>query len=131
MLSKIKNFLLDLNKGSPMVNSDFTEKRGSPRFSVSIPVNYVNSLTNEIACAHTHDISDTGISMITNYALPTENPIDFKLIMMDNGEEINLKGRVLWSKLAQENEFRCGIQLDDCQIKAIPLTLRAIKATLQ
>lgn len=129
MLSLIKKFLL--NKERLMNQADFTEKRKAPRFAVSIPVNYVNPVTNEIACSHTHDISDIGLSLVTNYELPTGNPIGLKLIMVDNGDEVCLNGRVLWSKLNQQNEFRCGIQLQDCQLKAIPLTLRAIQANLQ
>ena len=129
MLSRIKNFFL--NKEAAIDKTDFSEKRTAPRFAVSIPTNYVHPQTNEVAYAHTHDISDIGLGLVTNYELPTGTPIDLKLIMMDNGEEIRVKGQVLWSRLDQENEFRSGIKLQDCTIKAIPLTLRAIQANLQ
>jgi len=129
MLSRIRNYFL--NKEGTMNKPEFIEKRKAPRFAVNIPVNYVSPLTQEVTCAHTHDISDIGIGLVTNYELPSGSPMDLKLIMLDNGEEIHAKGKVLWSKLNQENEFRTGIQLDYNCIKAIPLTLRSIQANLQ
>ncbi len=129
MLSRIKKIFL--NKETTMERADCAEKRKAPRFAVSIPVNYVSPLTSEITCAHTHDISDIGLGLVTNYELPTGSPLDLKLIMMDNGDEIRLKGQVLWSRLNQENEFRSGVGLQDCQLKAIPLTLRTIQSNLQ
>ena len=114
-----------------MPNAGYFEKRRAMRFNVSIPVNFTNPATNELVCAQTHDICEQGIGLISKHNLPTGDDVNLKLIMMDNGEEIKLRGKVLWSQLSTSDyQYHSGIGLQNCNIRPVPIALRVIQSHL-
>jgi len=111
-----------------MNDSSYIEKRAFPRFPVSIPLRYCEPHTNDTAYAQTRDISARGLCMITEEALPPDTSLDIYLKMIDDGGEVYRKGKVVWSNMLTSNKYRVGIELEEPNLKPIPLILRTIKA---
>jgi len=110
-----------------MNNHSFIEKRAYPRFPVMIPAACPLSSQEDKARAYTHDISVQGLGLALNRELPNGSEVEVVLYMSDNGEEINKKGTVIWSRKSNGNGYRAGIQLSgDDTLKPIPLVLRTI-----
>ena len=111
-----------------MNDSIFTEKRVFPRFEVSIPVSYVETHSKNTSEARTHDISAGGVGIITEEELPAGTSLGIYLRMVDDGGEIYRRGKVIWSSPLDVNKYRVGIQLEEPNLKPIPIVLRTIKA---
>jgi hypothetical protein len=106
----------------------FIEKRGSLRFALTIPVQYLDCDTNSMHLAETQDISRAGLSLMTDRELPAHINLDLRLNIPDNGEEIYAKAEVIWSKMIYSNHWRIGLNFIDADFKPIQVVLRAIQA---
>ncbi len=111
-----------------MQNSFFSEKRVSPRFPVGIPLSYFESGSENAIHIQTYDIGAEGICIVTDKELPPGTCLDIYLHMLDNGEKIYRKGRVIWLNIIDSVKYRIGIKLEKPNLKTIPLVLRTIKA---
>jgi len=111
-----------------MENSAFIEKRAFHRFPVNIPLNYFLSDSERMVRAQTYDISEQGLGVVTNEELPVGYCVDIRLQMIDNGEQIYRRGRVVWTKTINFNKYRAGIKLEQPGLKPIQIVLRTIKA---
>ena len=85
---------------------------------------------DEIVPAETSDISAAGLGLITEKKLLPGIELDICLRMRDNGEEINLKGKVIWTSLSVTGKYKVGVKLEERQLKPIPLVLRVLKSNL-
>lgn len=110
-----------------MDGSAFIEKRAFPRFLVNIPLCYSEANTDRISQAETHDISAEGVGIIANEYLPVGTYLDIRLRMLDDGTEIERKGRIVWSNCLEANKYRVGVKLEGKSLKPIPIVLRTIK----
>lgn len=111
-----------------MPNEGFFEKRKFVRFLISIPLKCVKMSVKQLNGIATSDISVEGLGLITTEELPLNTPLNIRLVMPDNGEEIILDGEALWSKCNGTGNYHCGLKLKNAQIKPIPLVLRTINA---
>ena len=111
-----------------MSNEGFLEKRKFVRFLISIPLKCVKMSVKQLNGIATSDISVEGLGLITVEELPLNTPLDIRLVMPDNGEEIALDAEALWSKCNSAGNYRCGLKLRNTQIKPIPLVLRTINS---
>jgi len=106
----------------------FTEKRTFPRFTVTIPLTFLQQESNKPVSGQTHDISSQGVCMLSEQKLSSSSDLDIHIHMIDNNEKICLKGKVVWSCMAGDGKYRIGIKLEESKLKPIPLVLRTIMA---
>ena len=111
-----------------MEYSDFKERREYPRFMVSIPACYPSFDFSYPVYAKTIDISNAGLSLVTDRGLSPGENFDICLKMLDNGEEFRIKGKCIWSKAIESGKYIVGFKLEQSKLNSIPLVLRTIKA---
>ena len=111
-----------------MSKEGFLEKRKFVRFLISIPLKYARVGIQQFNKAVTKDISAEGLRLITTEELPVNTPLNIRLIMPDNGEEIPLDAEVLWSKSEGAGCHHSGLRLKDNHLKPIPLVLRTLSS---
>jgi len=108
-----------------MPDIPFTEKRAFPRFPISIPLSYRDPNLCSVVNTKTYDISAMGIGLVTDKELSPDTCLQICLHMVDNGEKINIKGKVAWVAKFASDKYRVGIKLEE-KLKPIPLVLRSI-----
>ena len=113
-----------------MQETDFTERRSSSRFQARVATLCVNPANSRVYLAVTYDLSAHGIRLILTESIKPSTILNMCLHMADNGEEINVRGEVVWSRKANDDHFMIGISLKDCVLKPVPITLRSIQACL-
>ncbi len=106
----------------------FTEKRISPRFTISIPLTCCEQRTSKSFTAQTHDISTQGLCIVADQELPSGSDLDIRIQMVDNNEKISVKGKVVWSCMINSGKYKLGIELEEPKLKPIPIVLRTIMA---
>lgn len=104
------------------------ERRSYERFAVPIPVFYEDANFTARTDAKTNDISVEGLSLSTDKSLIPGTVLDICLQMIDNGEKILLKGRVIWSRIVEFGRYRAGVKIELSKLKPIALVLRTIKS---
>ncbi|MFA5356945.1 MAG: PilZ domain-containing protein [Candidatus Omnitrophota bacterium] len=108
------------------------ERRSFTRFPVKIFLKYLNiDLPGDINLQETKDISAQGICLTTNEELPVDAPLDIWLQMPDNGEQLYMKGRVIWSNMITPNKYKIGVNLEDSELNPIMLALKAINVRIK
>jgi len=113
-----------------MQETDFTERRSSPRFQARVAALCVNPANSRVYLAKSHDLSAHGIRLILTEPIKPLTILNICLHMADNGEEINVCGEVVWSSKVDDDHFMIGLRLKDCTLKPVPITLRSIQACL-
>jgi hypothetical protein len=114
-----------------MENSGIKEKRASARFPVKILLRYLNLNLLGEAHAQTQDISAKGLCLLTKEALAADTPLDIWLQMPDNGEQIYIKGRVVWFNMIEPGKYRVGVNLENTELNPILLALKAIHVRIK
>lgn len=113
-----------------MQESDFPERRSTPRFHARVSVLCVDPANSRVYLAKSYDLSTHGIRLIISESIKPSTILNMCLHMADNGEEINVRGVVVWSRKANDNHFMIGIRLKECVLKPVPIALRSIQACL-
>jgi len=106
------------------------ERRVFYRFSINIPVSYVDPSLNKVVNAYTHDISVEGLGLVTDTEIICGTILKICLQMADNGEKILTQGKAVWSNPTDDNKYRVGIKLDGLTLEPISLVLRTIQSQL-
>jgi hypothetical protein len=114
-----------------MENLGFKERRVFARFPVKILLRYFNLNSLGEAHAQTQDISAKGICLVTREALAEDTPLDIWLQMPDNGEQIYIKGKVVWSNMIEPDKYRVGVNLENTELNPISLALKAIQVRIK
>jgi hypothetical protein len=113
-----------------MPESEFFERRSAPRFYARISILCINPANSRVYFAKTHEISAYGIRLIATEAIEPSTRLNLCINMPDNGEQINVRGDVVWSKKLNDDHYMVGVHLTDSTLKPIPLALRSIQASL-
>ena len=111
-----------------MQEDNYQERRQVPRFSIDIPLKYLNAAINKVCLARTFNISANGIGLVTDDEVAKGTSLDLWINMPDNGEQIPAKGEVVWSDRTDNNSYLVGVALKNSSFKPIPIVLRAIQA---
>ncbi len=114
-----------------MANFGFKEKRAFARFPVKIFLRYFNLNLPGETHAQTKDISAKGLCLVIREALAVDTPLDIWLQMPDNGEQIYIKGKVIWSNMIEPDRYRVGISLENTELNPILLALKAIQVRIK
>ena len=107
------------------------ERRKSPRLTAGINTSCIESQNDNKSEAVTHDISKEGVGLISEAQLNVGSNVEIYLRMMDTGEIIATRGKIVWFTHASKNKYRVGIQLEQPQLEPIPLALRTIRSQIQ
>jgi hypothetical protein len=113
-----------------MQEAGFRERRSCPRFYARIAVLCVNPATSIVYLAMTHELSAHGIRIISTEPIQPSSLLNICINMPDNGEQINVRGQVVWSQQVNDDHFMIGIHLKNCALKPVPIALRSIQANL-
>jgi Tfp pilus assembly protein PilZ len=111
-----------------MQEDNYRERRLVPRFSIDIPLKYLNATIHKVCQARTFNISSSGLGLATEEEIATGTVLDIWLSMPDNHEQIPAKGQVVWSKKVDQKNYLVGVSLSNYALKPIPIVLRAIQA---
>lgn len=125
-----------------MENLGFKERRTFARFPVKILLRYFNlnlpsHLTNGCggllgeAHTQTQDIGAKGICLLTREELTADTPLDIWLQMPDNGEQVYIKGKVVWSNMIEPDKYRVGVNLENTELNPILLALKTIQVRMR
>ncbi len=114
-----------------MENLGFKERRAFPRFSVKVLLKFLDLNLNNHAESQTNNVSAKGLCLVTDEDLDAETPLDIWLEMPDNGEQIYVKGRVVWSSMIEPNKYRIGVNLENTELNPILLALKAIQVRIK
>jgi Tfp pilus assembly protein PilZ len=106
---------------------NFQEKRKFTRFEANLPLKNAQRNTVKEINGYTHDLSSQGIGMFAKEGLSIGTQLDIRLFMPDNGEELRTSGRVVWLVKVEAEKYRVGIELNNTDLKPIPLVLRTIR----
>jgi hypothetical protein len=83
------------------------------------------------AHAQTQDISAKGICLVTREALAEDTPLDIWLQMPDNGEQMYIEGKAVWSNMIEPDKYRVGVNLENTELNPISLALKAIQVRIK
>lgn len=110
-----------------MPESNSENKRQAERLKLILPVKYLNLNSNKEGQAKLRDISDKGIGLVTDEALPVDTPLDIWLQMPDGGC-VYVRGEVAWVKELGSDNYMVGIKLSKEELKSMQLAIRAMQA---
>lgn len=111
-----------------ILEQKFRERRKFPRFTVAIPLTYSPLNSHRVNKTQTQDISVCGIGFIAKGELTVDAFLDLWLNMPDNGQQIHIKGEVVWSRRIEHNNYRVGVDLKDSTLEVISIVLRIIQS---
>ncbi|MFH1888930.1 MAG: PilZ domain-containing protein [Candidatus Omnitrophota bacterium] len=115
-----------------MKNVATKERRLFTRFPVRIFLKYFNlDLLGEVVTQCTNDISARGICILTNEELRADTPLDIWLQMPDNGEQLYIQGKVVWSNMIGSDKYRLGVNLENAELNPILLALKTINVRIK
>jgi Tfp pilus assembly protein PilZ len=116
-----------------MRQGNLDERRKFPRYEVSLFLKNFDSNSNlqrELE-AHTKDISAQGIGLFTIQALPLGNSLDIYVCIPDNNEQIQVRGKVVWSSAVGPCKYRIGIELEKPELKPVSIVLRTLSQQIK
>ncbi len=110
-----------------MDNYDYNERRQFARYEVALTaVMHCAGENGEIKVV-SHDIGAKGVGFVCDRPLTIGQTIDLRFRMPDNGEEIVIKGTIVWLRVAAPNKYWAGVVFENENFKPIPIILRNIK----
>jgi len=104
-----------VNQGTQKVLSDFTERRTSPRYPVSLPLEYWKMNDSECRGGLAANISETGLLVLSTHRMGVGKSLKIT-VMFPNGYELNkfdVLARVIWQGRHSEmywTGYKCGVK---------------------
>ena len=103
---------------------DMEDRRIFQRFSVNLPMSFLD-LNSGIECqACAQDVSAKGLGLVVNQEMEAKTPLEMWLKIPDSGEPLYLRGEVVWSKMQGANEYRAGVSLEKADLVGLSRVLR-------
>lgn len=88
------------------------DQRRAPRIPLDVSVNYDYS-----AIAHSKDISESGICLITEHVLDEGKMLHLGFSLPGRERPIECFGKVMWSRKATEHLYQSGVSFWDIKEK--------------
>jgi hypothetical protein len=104
-----------LNEGIRKVPSDLSERRKSPRYPVSLPLEYWKMNDSECRGGLAGNISETGLLVLSTHRMGVGKSLKIT-VMFPNGYELNkfdVLARVMWQGRHTEmywTGYKCGVK---------------------
>lgn len=89
------------------------DNRRAPRVPLDVRVNFAFD-----AIAHTKDISEGGVCIISEEPLEEGKFLNLVFGLPDRDHDVQVIGKVMWSKKSTENFFENGVQFWDISDEA-------------
>jgi len=102
------------------------DKRIFARFSANFPLRFLNLRSGKEGEASTQDISAKGIGFVTREQLQPDTLLEMWLQVPDKGEPFYTRGNVIWSKMAESDNYRVGVNLEKANLMGMSRVLRTI-----
>jgi len=103
---------------------EMEDRRIFARFPVEFSLRYLDLAKNREGIALTKDISAKGIGLVASEELAPCTPLEMWLEIPDRGEPLYTRGEVVWSKVAESNKYRAGIELEKADLMGLSRVLR-------
>jgi hypothetical protein len=115
-----QDFDTDKKESKPM-----EDKRIFQRFTVKLPVRFLDTASGREGIALTGDVSAKGIGMFVKDKLEPRTPIEIWLEIPDNKEPIYTRGEVVWRSPVGPDEYRIGVSLEKADLMGLSRVLRS------
>ena len=89
------------------------DKRRSPRVPLDVHVNFAFD-----AIAHTKDISEGGVCIISESKLEVGKFLNLVFRLPDRDLDVQVIGKIMWSKQSSQSYFENGVQFWDISKEA-------------
>ncbi len=99
-------------------------RREFRRFTIRIKAKFNDLHRQKQGSAVTHDVSATGVGIITKEKLKQNTPLELWLNIPGRIEPLYMKGEVAWSKSMDGNGYRVGISLEKTDFMTISRLLQ-------
>lgn len=103
---------------------EMEDRRIFARFAVNFPVRFLNPKENKEGLAQTKNVSAKGIGLVANRELAPHTPLEMWLDIPDKGEPLYTRGEVVWSKMAEPNQYLAGVDLEKADLMGLSRILR-------
>lgn len=109
-----------------MLKSALEDRRIFARFPAAVSLGYLNIYSNKEGMGQTHDISASGIGLVTSRRLRASSILDMWLNVPGHSEPFYTRGEVIWISRIRFNKYRAGIKLEKPELMAIAQVLEAV-----
>ncbi|MCM8789543.1 MAG: PilZ domain-containing protein, partial [Candidatus Omnitrophica bacterium] len=115
-----------LNKegGGTMERERFEDRRIFERFEAKIPLRFIDLTGNKEGEASVQDASAKGVGFVCKEQILPQSTIEMWIKVPDKGEPLYARGKVVWSKPADLNKYRVGVNLDRADLMGLSRILR-------
>ncbi len=104
-----------------------TEQRMFSRFRVNFPTRFRNLNLGKRGEGKCLDIGAGGVGIESAQVLEPRTPLEMWIDVADGFEPINLKGRVVWSRKAESENYKTGVVFDCPRLIAFSRVLKMLR----
>lgn len=104
-----------------------TDRRVFVRFSLQIPIRFLEIGREKEREGQVLNISANGIGFISNTRLPNNTPLKIWIEVPGRSEPLHLLGKVIWSKkstIKKDKPWRAGAQLENANLVGLSQILQ-------
>lgn len=104
--------------------NDMNDNRIFERFPVDINARYLDPDTGKEGLAKVQDVSAKGLGLTVSEKLRLSAALEIWLEMKNKGESLYTRGKVVWEKLTEKNDYRLGVELEKADLMGISRVFR-------
>jgi hypothetical protein len=105
--------------GKDVVSEGIADHRIFERFPVNLSARYLNLDTGKEGLANTQDVSAKGLGLATSEELSLHTALEIWLEMKDKGEFLYTRGKVVWVRMVDVNNYKLGVELEKADLMGI------------
>lgn len=103
------------------------DRRIFERFSVRLPLRFLNINSGKECIAETRDISVKGVGLVASEEFAVRTPLELWVDVPNGGGPFYSRGQVAWSRPAPDGQYFTGVNLDHADLMGVARILRAAK----
>lgn len=112
-------------KGVEKGGETMEDKRIFERFSVRLPLRFLNLNNGKEGIGETRDISAKGIGLVAVEQLTSRTPLEIWVDLPNGASPLYSRGEVVWSKPpTNAQEYWAGIELEEANLMGVARVLR-------
>jgi len=113
-----------------MQKPDFEDRRIFERIPTKLSLRFLEQPTNREGLAQTQDISAKGVGLLAKDELFPHTPVEMWLQIPNKDTPVYLRGEVVWSRPAESENYRVGVNLDRAELMGMSAVLRTAKSKI-
>lgn len=110
-----------------MQNMESDDKRVFARFSVKMPVKFIDLISNTEGQGESQDISAKGIGLTTKEEIRPLTPLEMWLKIPNHSDPVYTRGEAVWSEMIGPETFRTGVNLSKADLMGISRIMRSLR----